>query len=471
MLKQTAIPTALCVFLASAVFADGPLRAGAAAVQITPRSLPVSMTGGFQDRLAMKVHDQLHARCLVLDDGETRIAIVICDSCLITQDIYDQSKAQAAKLTGIASNRILTAATHTHTAPTAVPLAQCRPDPDYVKFLTQQITRVIVEANSKLRPSQIGWGVAQVSEEVGNRRWFVKPQALLPNPFGGTDDQVRMNPPRGTGLLVRAAGPVDPAVTFVSVKDTSGQPLSLLANYGLHYVGGIPAGELSADYFGEFARQIADSLDADDSFIGIMSNGASGDVNNYRFLNPRPRSDPFVRVQAVASRIASRVAAAHAKVVFTKQVDLRMSEETLDLRMRRPDAVQVEYAKKLLANAADPDRLTTNEVYARETIQFSAAAPTVRIKLQTITVGELAVVAIPCEVFAEIGLEIKRRSPFPTTFVIGLANGYNGYLPSPRQHALGGYETWRSSWSYLETEASTKITTSILAQLKEHRGR
>ena len=471
MWKQTAISSAVCVFLASAVFADGPFRAGAAAVQITPLNLPVSMTGGFQDRLAMTVHDPLHARCVVLDDGETRIAIVICDSCLITRDIYDQSKAAAAKLTGITANRILTAATHTHTAPTAVPLAQCRPDPQYVKFLTKQITRVIVEANSKLRPSVIGWGVTQVAEEVGNRRWFVKPPALLPNPFGGTNDQVRMNPPRGTGLLVRAAGPVDPDVTFVSVKDANAQPLCLLANYGLHYVGGIPPRALSADYFGEFARQIAERLDAHDSFVGIMSNGASGDVNNYRFLEPRPRSEPFVRVRQVASRISSRVATAQAKVRFAADVDLRMSEQTLDLRIRRPDADQVAYAKKLLAAAADPDRLTTNEVYARETIQFSTAAPTVRIKLQTITIGELAVVAIPCEVFAEIGLEIKRRSPFQTTFIIGLANGYNGYLPSPRQHALGGYETWRSSWSYLETQASTKIIQAILAQLNTHHAR
>ncbi|MEO1995606.1 MAG: hypothetical protein ABGZ17_10065 [Planctomycetaceae bacterium] len=469
MLKQPAVGTALCMLLTSAVFADGPLRAGAAAVQITPLRLPVSMTGGFQDRLAMTVHDPLHARCVVLDDGATRIAIVICDSCLITRDIYDKSKAEAAKLTGITSSRILTAATHTHTAPTAVPLAQCRPDPDFVKYLTSQITRVIVKANSQLRSAEIGWGVAQVAEEVGNRRWFVKPEALLPNPFGGTNDQVRMNPPGGTGLLIRAAGPVDPAVTFVSVKDSNGQPLSLLANYGLHYVGGIPPGGLSADYFGEFARQIADRLNANNSFVGIMSNGASGDVNNYRFPNPRPRSDPFVRVQSVAARVADRVSAAHAKVEFTKHVDLRMSEMMLELSIRRPAAAQIQYAEKLLAEAADPDRLTTNEVYARETIRFSVAAPTVQIKLQTITVGELAIVAIPCEVFAEVGLEIKRRSPFRTTCVIGLANGYNGYLPSPQQHALGGYETWRSSWSYLETKASLKITTSILAQLRKHR--
>lgn len=91
------------------------------------------------------------------------------------------------------------------------------------------------------------------------------------------------------------------------------------------------------------------------------------------------------------------------------------------------------------------------------------------LKLQTIAVGDLAIVAIPCEVFAEIGLEIKRRSPFRTTFVIALANGYSGYLPTPRQHVLGGYETWRSGWSYLETEASATITETTLQMLKSLR--
>ena len=467
MLNQTAAATIACLLLfPMAIFAEG-LRVGAAAVDITPQRFPVSMTGGFQDRLAMKVHDRQHARCLVLDDGQTRVAMVICDSCLITRDIYDEAKAVASEQTGIAVDRILTAATHTHSAPTAVPLAQCRPDPEFVRHLTRQISKAIVEANQKVEPAEIGWGSTEVPEEVSNRRWFVKPQALKPNPFGGTDDKVRMNPPRGTGLLIRPAGPVDPTVTFLSVRNASGEPVTLLANYGLHYVGGIPPGELSADYFGEFARQIASRLKAKDSFVGIMSNGASGDVNNYDFLNPKPRSDPFVRVKAVASRVVDRVASAEIKAAFKNELTLQMSESSLTLGVRRPDAAEVEYANNLLAQAADPDRLTMNEVYAKETLHFAKANPTVDIKLQTIAIGNLAIVAIPCEVFAEVRLDIKRRSPFPMTFVIGLANGYNGYLPSPKQHELGGYETWRSRWSYLETEASTKITKSVLTQLKK----
>jgi hypothetical protein len=79
----------------------------------------------------------------------------------------------------------------------------------------------------------------------------------------------------------------------------------------------------------------------------------------------------------------------------------------------------------------------------------------------------LGIVAIPCEVFTEIGLEIKRRSPLKPTFTIELANGYNGYLPTPQQHELAGYETWRARSSYLEVEASPRIVETVLKLLEE----
>ena len=82
-------------------------------------------------------------------------------------------------------------------------------------------------------------------------------------------------------------------------------------------------------------------------------------------------------------------------------------------------------------------------------------------------IGRLAIVSNPCEVFAEVGLDIKRRSPLQPVFTISLANGYNGYLPSPKQHALGGDETWRATSSYLEVDASRKMNAALLEMLAE----
>ena len=79
----------------------------------------------------------------------------------------------------------------------------------------------------------------------------------------------------------------------------------------------------------------------------------------------------------------------------------------------------------------------------------------------------LAILAIPCEVFAETGLAIKRSSPSKSTFTISLANGYAGYLPPPEQHGLGGYTTWPARSSCLEIQAEPKIRKATLALLRQ----
>ncbi len=450
--------------------ADGTtnaLQAGAAKVNINPRTYPVSMTGSFQDRQALSAHDPLHARALVLKSGNTSLVFVVCDICLISREIFDAAKQQASIKTGIPTSHMLTSATHTHTAPTAVPLAQCNPSPEYVQFLTESIAQSMIKAHARLEPAQVAWTVTTEPTEVHNRRWHVKEGAILPNPFGKTTDQVRMNPPAGSDLLLKPAGPTDPEISILSVQNAEGRPLALLANYSLHYVGGLPPNQVSADYFGEFARQIKKRLGADDAFVGIMSNGASGDINNINFKEPRPRAAAFERITAVASVIADRTFQAVKSLQYRSDVSLDMRERTIDLAIRKPDQEELAYARKLLADAKDSQRLTTNEVYARETIRINEGPDTVNVKLQALRIGELGIVAVPCEAFVEIGLEIKQKSPLKPTFVIGLANGYNGYLPTPEQHLLQGYETWRSGWSYLEVDASTKINAQVFEMLNQ----
>jgi hypothetical protein len=444
------------------------LHAGTAAVDITPLKLPVSMTGAFQDRMATGAQDRLHARALVLDDGKTKVAIVVCDICLISREIFDKAKQIAGDATGIPEHHMMMSATHTHTAATAVPLAQCNPDPDFVTHLTTQIAASVIEAHKNLQPAAIASTHFAEASEISNRRWHVKPEGITANPFGRSDDKVRTNAPRGSDILLKPAGPVDPTVSIVSVVDAEGKPLSLLANYGLHYVGGVPPFKLSADYFGEFARRIGTKLDAGDSFVGILSNGASGDVNNYNFTDPRPNAEPMQRIEAVAEKIATRTASAHQSLEHRIDVRTTILSDTLNLGVRKPDEADLAYARKMLAAAENPAKLSMHEVYAQETVRIADTWPDeVNLQLQTLRIGDdLAIVAVPCEVFAEIGLEIKKRSPFQHTFLITLANGYNGYLPTPEQHALGGYETWRSGWSYLEVEASVKITDKVVEMLE-----
>jgi hypothetical protein len=121
----------------------------------------------------------------------------------------------------------------------------------------------------------------------------------------------------------------------------------------------------------------------------------------------------------------------------------------------------------LLAKAKGPVLRGLDEVYARETVLLAKHPPKVKVILQALRVGELGICAIPCEVFVEIGLELRKRGPLKHTFTIELANGYNGYLPTPEQHALGGYETWRARSSYLEVGASPKIVRTMVQLLEQ----
>ena len=114
-------------------------------------------------------------------------------------------------------------------------------------------------------------------------------------------------------------------------------------------------------------------------------------------------------------------------------------------------------AEGILEKAKGRELKGSEEVYARETTLIAKYPDRVELQLQAIRIGEFAIAALPCEVFTEIGLAIKKNSPFKPTCVVSLANGYNGYLPTPAQHALGGYETWRARSSYLDVDSSVEI--------------
>jgi hypothetical protein len=121
----------------------------------------------------------------------------------------------------------------------------------------------------------------------------------------------------------------------------------------------------------------------------------------------------------------------------------------------------VKRAEGILEKAKGRELKGVEEIYARETVLLAKYPDKVKAQLQVIRVGELAIAAIPCEVFTEIGVAIKKKSPFKTTCVVSLANGYFGYLPTPAQHALGGYETWRARSSFLGVKASDEIEKTV----------
>lgn len=446
--------------------AERVFRAGAAASNITP-PLGEPIVGGWEPTGASHIHDELYARCLVLDDGSTRLAIVLCDNVGVPRDVFDAAKAMIEGETDLRASHVLLASTHTHSATSARGASKVLPSGplnDYQQFLARRIADGVRRAINNLEPARIGWGSASEPRHVFNRRWHMRPGEELRNPFGGVD-QVRMNPPRGHADLLRPAGPTDPEISFISVQTRNSRPLALLANYSLHYVGGVPRGHVSADYFGVFARGIAELLQADHldpPFVGILSNGTSGDVNNIDFRGPRERREPYEKMRLVAQDVAAKVYAAHQRIEFHDWVPLGAVHRELPLTVRKPTPKQLEYLAGIRNRPEGTQAYHRREqIYARRIALLSRAPDQVEVPLMTLRIGEVGIAAIPFEVFAETGLEIKDKSPFDQSFTIELANGSYGYLPTPEQHELGGYETWLGT-NYVEKEASRKIVRNLL---------
>jgi hypothetical protein len=440
-------------------------RAGAFAIDITPREFPVLVNGGVSERTADRVVDPLHARCLVLDDGTTQIAIAVVDNCMIPRSLLDEAKEAARAATGIPTERMLISATHTHSAPAVCGCLGTDRDERYAQYLPGRIAEGIKLAYQNLAPARIGWAVGQDPKNVFCRRYRMKPGTALTNPFSGTqDDQAQMNPGYLNPNAIKRLGPVDPDVTVLSVQSPEGQPIALLANYSTHYAGSEP---VSADYFGVFCEKITRLIDAQSAkppFVALISNGTSGDANCCDFDHARRKFDSV----SVAEDVSRAAYEAYRQIQYHSWVPLVMQQRLLEMNVRMPRPEEVAKAKEYIAaNLPERKPRTWAEVYARETILLDRLPPTRELKLQAIRLGDFGIAAIPCEVYGRTGLQIKHSSPLKPAMNISLANGCEGYLPPPDQFPLGGYTTWRARTSCLEVQAEPKIVAAVLELLAQ----
>jgi len=469
------------VFSAVAELSAAPLKAGAAVADITPKEFPMNMPGGFNANPATTAHDPLNARALVLDDGKTQVVWVVIDNLGVPKKVVAEAKELAAKATGIPVEHMLVSGTHTHSGvnpadDSPVPGAKLS-DRDakavaYRQVMLEGISQAIIRAHAALRPAAVGAAARPLTHEVFNRRWYLKPGKMPPNPFGEYD-QVKMNPGTSPDVLDRPAGPTDPDISVLSVVDAKRKPLALFANYSLHYVGGTPAGQVSADYYGEFARLMPSRLGAGEGFVAAMSNGTSGDINNVPFLVGRPPRAPFEQIRIVAGEAADVAWKAYRDIEkHEKDVVLGVRQRLVTLKYRKPTKEQLLYAQAILA-IKDKEAIArlprlAQDYAARTLSAANRPEETVDVILQTIRVGDAVLCAVPFETFAETGLELKQKSPFGRTIVVSIANGKYGYLPTPRQHELGGYETWLGT-NQVQKDASEIVVRNLVEMMGELR--
>lgn len=438
-------------------------QAGAAKVSVVPEKLPVIVNCFFNERTVSKLSSPLEAKALVLASGKEKVAIVLVDSCMMPRELIDEAKYIASQRTQIPMDRMLISATHTHFAPAAMSCLGSRVQPGYPEFLAAKIADAIVQATDKLEPAQLGAAAVDDAEHTYNRRFIYKLDQKLTNPFGEKNVIANMHPGYENPNAVSPSGPIDPALTVLSVRSKAGKPLALLTNYSMHYFASEP---LSADYFGLFAQKMQKKLNAADDLVVMMTQGTSGDLMWMDYS--KPKRD--ITLDDYTEGVATSALRAYEKIVYQSSGKLAMDEAKMTFQRRLPNAERLAWAEKTLAalNGADPK--TQPQIYAREQI-YIRDEPRRELKLQALRIGNLAITAMPNEVFALTGLKLKARSPLPLTMNIALANGSDGYIPPREQHELGGYTTWEARTAGLDTGAERTIVYTLLEQLESITGK
>jgi hypothetical protein len=447
-------------------------RAGAATSNITP-DIGGDIIGGFNPFPSTHIHDELHVRCLVLDNGEKKIAFAVCDFLGGSRDMFEEAARLVKETTGIPRECLVMSGTHTHSASSAMGSDRLRmPQPPldpYQKFVARRIADGVTRAANNLVPARIGWAVGSEPNQVFCRRWIMKPGTAPVNPFGKVDT-VKMNPGYGPNL-VQPSGPIDPDVSVLSVQTADGKPLAVLANYSLHYVGDVGPGHVSADYFGAFCDRLQQLVGADRQeppFVAILSNGTSGNINNNDYSKPpSPRGPLYSKIRKVADDVAQAAMKAMQRIEYQTWIPLDARYRDLEVGTRRVSDELLQWAKERTAKPrALNEKGTLEVIYAERTLRMAEYPPTIKVPIQALRIGGCGIATSPFETFTETGLELKARSPFKPSFTIELAGGYYGYLPTPEQHLLGGYETWIGT-NRVEEQTSVKLADALVEMWEE----
>lgn len=406
------------------------LTAGAAQIDITP-GLGAHLIGYFQDRQANDILDPLHAKAIAISNGDTTLGFVICDLIVVPGEVVDAAKAIVTEKTGIPAENILIAGTHTHTGPAISGALGTPAEEGYAEWVASRIADAFLLALKRLQPAQMAHAAGSCPGEVHNRRWRMK------------DGSVRMNPGHQNPDAIEPAGPTDPQLGLMVLRTPAGAPIAALGNLALHYVG-ISAGDHSvicADYFAAFGRALNRCAGA--SFVCPMANGTFGDVNNIDATSPaRPSSAQTQQIERVGNVVAAeawKIWSSLREDDFRDNVALGATISQIKFEARYPSKEELAGAR-ILYEAGEKWE-DSEWIYARELILCADMPKEWNVPIHTMRFGDLGVVGLPGEVFTEIGLDIKQRSPFAQTMNIGIANTTVGYVATDKALGEGSYET------------------------------
>jgi hypothetical protein len=428
-----------------------PLKVGFAEMDITP-PLGIRMAGFFEDRMVEGIHDPLYARAMALDNGEHPLILITCDLLSLRNATAGRVREATAAATGVALDSIAVSTTHTHTGPATTSTFGRLPDPDYVERLVRDLPVAAKAAWDSRRPAKLGVGWGFEGRLSHNRRFMMR-----------STGQVVMHPPKGSTDILYQEGKVDPEVGVISAQAQDGTPLGCLLNFACH-VNVVGGSEVSADYPGQFAAAM--KARQGQEHVALFANGCCGNLCQIDVYDPDRNDWGHEWSRHMGERLADDVLRVEAEMEFQDDVKLDSRLVVTELPMRRiPDSL-LDWARQVretpeLQNIVD-------SAYAEMAFELREEVrrrPTFAATIQALRVGDVGVALLPGEIFVEHGLEIKLRSPARRTFVVELANGVVGYVPTREAFAGGGYEQRTATSSRLSPVAGEAMVDTALSML------
>jgi hypothetical protein len=409
---------------------SAPFRAGASAVVITPPN-GSAMAGYFDQRLSNGVDNDLYARSIVIEAEGVKAALVACDLVEMPRAISERARELIADSIGIPADHVMISATHCHTGP-VVALEKVGPsqgwdlkqNTKYVDELPRLIVRSVEEANARLASANAFIGIGRENRLAFNRRYFMK------------DGSVGWNPGKLNPNIVKPAGPIDPQVPVAYFESPDGKPLATYTNFAMHLdtVGGR---RISADY--PFTLHTLLGRIKGPDMVSLFTIGCAGNINHIdiKWHNPQHGEAEAARIGTI---LAGEVLKTYARLTPLQVTSVRCVSKIVRLDLAPVSAAEIEQAPAIIAKGAKAPFLQRVGAHKALDVAGRHGKP-VEAEVQVIALGDdLAFVGLPGEIFVELGLSIKERSPFGHTIIAELANGNIGYVPTSEAYPQGNYE-------------------------------
>ena len=414
------------------------LSAGFSKVSISP---PIGAPlAGFAARegVCEGIHDDLYARALVVESNGKTVAFVSIDVLALSSEFVNQVRTKIQQTTGIQKNAIMIASTHTHAGPVTIKTffnPEGTLDGDYMNSLAKAIEDSVAQAFEKRFPARVGVGSGYVSGIGVNRR---------------TPDKK----------------PIDEEIGIIKIEDESGKIRAVLLNYACHPTVLGSNNLLATGDFPYFAvERIEQAIDPEGfaMFVngtqGNISMGHSSELSAIGIITP---GRTFENAAKLGNMLADAALEVLPGIETKENSEISVTSSQVDFPLKDlpeiAEAAQIfrkaeENLARISENGASTEEVmkaksqllyaSITNFYAHETAPLDGHLP---IELQAARIGDAMFLAVPAEVFVEIGLELKRQVRHKT-YIVGIANGYIGYFPTQAAYPAGGYEVVSSKIS------------------------